>query len=204
MELYGIVDPAHLLAGRDLLTTARQIVDGGVSYLQLRVKDRDGRSTYEMARQLVSLCRDAGVPFIVNDRLDIALAAGADGVHLGPGDLPVEAARKVVGPEFLIGGSAASVEVARRLQQEGADYLGVGAIFEARSTKRDASAPRGPQIIEEVVAAVDLPVFGIGGITPENASEVIARGATGVAVITALTRAADPAVAAQKFLASGG
>ncbi len=191
--LYAIVDPA---GADDLLGFTAAVVRGGAAVVQLRDKSKSVGQIYERAVAMQAVCRELGAIFIVNDRLDVALACGADGVHLGPEDLPVKAARAVVPEGFIIGGSAGTVERARQLEAGGADYLGVGAVFEARASKPDASAPRGPAVITSVVDAVEIPVVGIGGIGLENAAEVIDAGAAGVAVIRALSDADDPQAAA--------
>ena len=198
--LYAIIDPSHADGDDRAIDITRAILRGGASFVQLRDKTSTTRQMLRLGKRLQVVCDEFGATFIVNDRFDVALACGADGVHLGPDDLPVEAARAVVDDEFIIGASAGTVEVARQLAAEGADYLGVGAIFEARESKPDASAPRGPQIIQAVTKAVDIPVVGIGGITADNAADVIAAGASGVAVIRSLMAADDPEVAAKKMV----
>ena len=197
--LYGIIDPAQVWTGSTPEEVTAAVLRGGAEVIQLRDKVSVDRDLLSLARKLKEICGRFGVPLIVNNRVDIALAAGADGVHLGPEDLPVEIARRLAGSDFLIGGSAGSVEVARRLAREGADYLGVGAIFEARPSKADASAPRGTRVLKEIGRAVDLPLFGIGGIDEENAREVIEAGACGIAVIRALNQAENPEEAARRL-----
>lgn len=193
----GAVDTKEAFRRVESLTEA--VLCGGGSVVQLRDKRSTARQTLELARRIRSICADFDVPFIVNDRVDIALASGADGVHLGPDDVPVKAARQMVDQNFVIGGSAGTVEAARRLEAEGADYLGVGAIYEARQSKPDASPPRGPEAIAAVVEAVDIPVVAIGGIDATNAREPIEYGARGVAVIRALSEADDPESAARQL-----
>ena len=201
--LYAIIDPSRIdVADAPDLTaaveqTTRAILDGGAGVIQLRAKDTTSRETYELATYLAAMCAEYDVPFIVNDRLDIALAAGADGVHVGPEDVPVGAIRAVVDDDFIIGGSAGTPQRANKFEEQGADYLGVGAIYEARSSKPDASPPRGPEAIRDVVDVVDIPVVGIGGIDASNAAAVVEAGASGVAVISALLDAGDPEGAAR-------
>lgn len=197
--LYAIIDPSHLSGAVSVEEMTRAVLRGGASIIQLRDTVSTSRQIFERARRLQVICREFDIPFIVNNRLDIALAAGADGVHLGPDDLPVEAARRIAGDEFIIGGSAGTPEVARDLEKAGATYLGVGAIYDARHSKPDASAPRGPKAIEAVARQVNLPIFGIGGIHRENAAEVMAHGANGVAVIRALMQVDDPEEAARQL-----
>ena len=200
--LYAIIDPSRCsnASGSGLETIARAVLRGGASVIQLRDKSSSGRQRFSRAQLLRSICRDFEASFIVNDRLDIALAVGADGVHLGPEDVPVRSARAAVPHDFVIGASAGTPEVANRLENQGADYLGVGAIYEARPSKGDASPPRGPEALGAVVDAVDIPVIGIGGINAENAPQVIAHGACGVAVIRSLLGADDPERAARQLV----
>lgn len=201
-HLYVILDPDHLLPDHDIDEVARAALEGGARIIQLRDKRAGVRDLITSARRLQRLCADYGATFIINDRVDVALASGADGVHLGPGDMLVSDARRIA-PSLLIGASAGSVDVARELVEQGADYLGVGAIFEARASKPDASAPRGLQVVENVRAAIgaDIPCVGIGGVTLENAPEVLAAGASGVAVIRAVSGQSDPQGAVQGLLA---
>jgi thiamine-phosphate pyrophosphorylase len=191
-RVYVILDPDFVPQGRSLLQVATEALTAGARVLQLRDKGSTGRVLYERASTLAALCHQHGALFIVNDRLDIALASGADGVHLGPHDMPVDVARRL-GPSLVIGGSAGTVERALELVEAGVDYLGVGAVFEARAVKEDASAPRGPEIITAVTRAVSVPVVGIGGITADNAAAVRAAGASGVAVIREVIASDDPA-----------
>ncbi len=201
--LYAIVDPARIVDGSDDIErveeVTRAVLRGGASVVQLRDKESTSRRRYRLACALAVVCAEFGAPFIVNDRLDIALASGADGVHLGPEDVPVKATRSLVDEDFIVGASAGTVEAARRLESEGADYLGVGAIYEARQSKPDASPPRGPEAISKVVDAVDIPVVAIGGIDETNAAEPVEHGASGVAVIRALMGADDPEAAARRL-----
>lgn len=207
LRVYVILDPEHLSPGADLMSVARATLEAGAGVIQLRDKRSTSRELLEEARALAALCREHGALFIVNDRLDIALASGADGAHLGPDDLPIADARRLsaaIAPDFILGGSAGSVEQARALVEAGADYLGVGAVFEARPIKPDASAPRGPAIVRAVTDAVTVPVVGIGGITADNAPEVTAAGAAGVAVIREIVASPDPHAATLRLRAALG
>jgi thiamine-phosphate pyrophosphorylase len=175
-------------------------IDGGVTAVQLREKNATVRERYELAEELREQTRTAGVTFIVNDRVDIAAAVDADGVHLGDDDLPIPAAREVLGSERCIGRSISTVEAAEAAERAGADYLGVGAIYATTSKDvPDAEAQIGTETVADIAAAVDVPIVGIGGITPENARDVIAAGADGVAVISAITAADDPAAATRQL-----
>lgn len=177
--------------GSGLVERVLAAVDGGATCVQLRAKAAEGGEVYAAAAAVMDVLRPLGVPLIVNDRLDIALAAGADGVHLGPNDLPLEAARALAPTGFLIGGSAGGAEVGAALVAAGADYLGVGAVFDASGSKPDASAPRGVGVLTRVRAAVDVPIVAIGGVDAGNAGRCVAAGASGVAVIRAIFGAAD-------------
>ncbi len=200
-RVYVILDPAKLPKGADLLETAQRALRGGAGVLQLRDKESNARTLVERAQALQDICDGHDALFIVNDRLDIALAAGADGVHLGPHDVPIESARQIA-PELLIGGSAGTLERAQALAEQGADYLGVGAIFNAHPSKPDASAPRGPQVLAEITGELEIPIVGIGGITADNAAQVTRAGAAGVAVIRAVVASDDPEASARRLLES--
>lgn len=198
--LYAIIDPSYLGDKEDAAQAAEQVLCGGALVVQLRDKNSTTRTMLERARAMGAVCADYGALFVVNDRLDVALASGAGGVHLGPGDLPVDDARAIAGEQLVIGASAGTVEAATELAAKGADYLGVGAVYEARASKADASPPRGPEVIRAVVDAVDIPVFGIGGIDETNAADVVAHGASGVAVIRAVLGADDRRAAARRLV----
>jgi thiamine-phosphate pyrophosphorylase len=193
-RLYVLLDP-RFCAGRDLVSVARAAVAGGATLLQLRLKTVTTREWLAAAEALLAVARPAGVPLIINDRVDVAWASGADGVHLGPDDLPPALARKLLGPAALIGVSAGTVAEAYEAAAAGASYLGTGAIY-ATTSKDDAGAPVGPARLAEVKAAVPLPVVAIGGIGPTNAAEAIRHGADGVAVISAVTLQPDVQAAA--------
>jgi thiamine-phosphate pyrophosphorylase len=178
----------------------RAAVAGGVDTVQLREKHTSDRERYHIAREVREFTREAGVTFLVNDRIDLAQAVDADGVHLGDDDLPVSVARELLGDERLIGRSVSTVEGAREAARAGADYLGVGAVY-ATETKAMAESI-GPQRVRAITETVDVPVVGIGGVTPANAREVIEAGATGVAVVSAITAAADPEATARRLRAA--
>jgi thiamine-phosphate pyrophosphorylase len=192
-----LVTQASLSAGRTTAEIVADAIDGGVGVVQLREKDRTARERYELGRELRELTREAGVTFVVNDRVDLAQVLDADGVHLGDDDLPVPVARDLLGEDAIIGRSVSTVEDARDAEAAGADYLGVGAVF-ATGSKDDIDEEEhavGTDRVAAIAEAVDIPFVGIGGITAENATEVVEAGADGVAVITAITRADDPAAA---------
>jgi len=188
-RLYVITDEA--LSGHSHPEVARAAIAGGADVIQLRDKTATSRKLFRTGRELARLGRETGVPFLVNDRVDIALATDADGVHLGQEDLPVPVARELLGAEKMIGCSAATLEEAVEAERAGADYLGVGPIFEARTTKPDAGVPVGLELLTEIRHRVRLPLIAIGGITRRNARAVIRAGADGVAVISDIVAAPD-------------
>ena len=188
------------LSGAGHERVAELALDGGATFLQLRDKEMTTRELLEVAQALRRLAREREALFVVNDRADVAAACGADGVHVGRDDLPVAAARALLGPEAVVGASARTVEEAREAEEAGADYLGVGPVYEARATKPDATAPRGLRLIRDIVATVRIPVVAIGGIDRTNAAEVLRAGAHGVAVVSAVAAAKDVAGATADLL----
>lgn len=188
-----LVTQGDLSDGRTTEQIVESALAGGIDIVQVREKDRGVRSQLEIATRLREPTAEAGVPLIVNDRVDVAVAADADGVHLGDDDIPVEVAREQLGDDAIIGRSVSTVEAAKAAEQAGADYLGVGAIYRTGSKDVDDDEHDiGLEVVEAVAEAVDIPFVGIGGITADRATEVVAAGADGVAVISAITQAADP------------
>jgi thiamine-phosphate pyrophosphorylase len=187
-------------AGRDALHTATLAVQAGAPVIQLRVKGVTDRELYDLGVRLMAVCTQHDALCLVNDRVDIALAIGAHGTHLGADDLPVSAARRVAGPGHIIGGTAREPGRAAHLVAEGADYLGVGPAY-ATSTKDGLPDPLGPAGVGAVARAVSVPVIAIGGITAERVRELTAAGAYGVAVVSAVSDAPDPAQATRRLLA---
>lgn len=202
LSLIVITDP-NCGDGRTILDVARAALRGGAPSIQLRGKEQPAREQVALARSLLAETRAAGALLWVNDRLDVALAAGADGVHLGQDDLPVDAARRIVPPGFLVGISAETPELALAAERGGADYVGTGPVYETGS-KADAGTAVGCARIARVAAAVRIPVVGIGGITAGNAGDVVRAGAAGVAVISAVMRAPDPQAATRALLRAVG
>ncbi|PSP53766.1 thiamine phosphate synthase [Halobacteriales archaeon QH_3_68_24] len=199
----SLVTQESLSAGRSTRAVVEAAIAGGVDVVQLREKDRSARERYHLGRKLRELTREAGVTFVVNDRADIAQAVEADGVHLGDDDLPVPAARELLGEDAVVGRSVSFVDDAVAAERAGADYLGVGAVY-ATGSKDDIDDDEhriGPERVGDIAAAVDIPVVGIGGITADNAGPVAAAGADGVAVITAITRADAPETATRELAA---
>ena len=193
LKLYVILDPNF--CALDPLDVAKAVLDAGVCAIQWRDKSHE-RS--DVAGRLTSLCGEYGALYIVNDSVQLALDVGAHGVHVGPNDTPVAEVRRLA-PDLLVGTSCGTVEAVERAIEDGADYVGVGAIFEAREVKPDASAPRGLAIID-AVSTLAIPVVGIGGITAKNAPEVWRAGAAGVAVIRAVCGSDEPAAAVAEFI----
>jgi thiamine-phosphate pyrophosphorylase len=190
-------------AGRDALAVSLRALAAGAPVIQLRVKGSTDRELYDLGVRLVAACAGSGATCIVNDRVDLALAIGAHGTHLGADDLPVAVVRRIAGPGHLIGGTAREPGRAAALVAEGADYLGVGPAYET-STKDGLPAAIGPAGIGAVARAVAVPVIGIGGITVDRVPAVLAEGAYGVAVVGAVSDADDPAAATRALLASLG
>lgn len=197
-SVYVIADRAFG-RGRPLEDLVAAAVAGGATMVQLREKEWPANQVVEEGRRLLGITHRAGVPLIVNDRADIAMAIGADGVHLGPDDLPVVDARRMLGPDAIIGASAATVEEALAAQSAGADYLGVGSIFPTTS-KPDAGDAIGVEPLTRIKAAVRIAVVAIGGIAHGNAALAIRAGADGVAVISAVVGADDVADATRRLL----
>lgn len=179
---------------------AEQSLRGGAPMIQLRDKQRDLRYLYDEAVAIRRLCREHGALFIVNDRLDLALAVEADGVHLGQEDLPARLARPLLNPGMLLGVSTHSIEEARTAQAAGADYIGFGPVFPTE-TKSGTRPLVGLDGIRKVKAAVQIPVVAIGGITLEQVSAVMEAGADGVAVISAIVGSGEITPACRQFLA---
>ncbi|WP_205628343.1 thiamine phosphate synthase [Haloprofundus marisrubri] len=195
-----LVTQANLSAERSTETVVREAIDGGVDVVQLREKETSARERYRLARTLRDLTSETGVTFVVNDRVDIAAAVGADGVHLGDDDLPVTVARAQLGENALVGRSVSTVEGARRAVDEGADYLGVGAVFSTSSKDvAEEQSNVGVETVAAIADAVDVPFVAIGGITAENAAEVVEAGADGVAVISEITAASEPETATRRL-----
>lgn len=197
LSLYVITDRL-LSRGRNHREVVEKAIAGGATCIQLREKDATTRELFVIAEELRGLTREKGVFFIVNDRLDIALAVGADGVHLGQDDLPLPAARRLIPPEMILGVSAGDLQEARKAQSLGASYLGVGAVF-MTGTKADAGEPIGLKTLFSICHGVSIPVVGIGGINAANARQVIEAGAAGVAVISCVVAAPEIASAAREI-----
>jgi thiamine-phosphate pyrophosphorylase len=199
-SLYLVTDPAQG-GGRPLGEIVARAVAGGVTLVQLRDKAADGRALLEEARALIALLTPLGVPLIVNDRVDVAVAAGAAGCHVGQTDLPAAAARALLGPDALLGVSLDSVEQVRDVDPAVVDYVAHGP-FAATLTKADAGGAVGGEGIARVRALTDLPLVAIGGIDAGNLAAAVRAGADGIAVVSAIMAAADPQAAARALAAA--
>lgn len=177
------------------LEIARRAIAGGADTIQFREKRKGARELVEIAGAICGVCRAADVPFIVNDRVDVALAVDADGVHLGRGDLPIAVARRLLGRGKIVGGTASTMEEAIEAREEGADYVGFGHIY-ATASKTKHGDPKGPGALRPICAALGIPVIAIGGIDETNFTAVLEAGAWGIAVIGSVCAAPDPARAA--------
>jgi thiamine-phosphate pyrophosphorylase len=192
-SVYLVTDRA-LAGGRSLGSVVRAALDGGVGVVQIREKNLSSRAFYETAIEIVRLARPMGRAVIVNDRLDIAMACGADGVHLGQTDLPCGEARRLGGSGLIVGISVGTEAEAVAAERAGADYLGISPVF-ATPTKPDAPEPAGLAGLRRIRSAVRLPLVAIGGIHAGNAADAIRAGADGVAVVSAVMAASDPRAA---------
>jgi thiamine-phosphate pyrophosphorylase len=193
-----VITDATLVPGRDHVAIAEAALAGGADMIQLRDKTPDLRRLLPQARRIRTVCQAHGAYFIVNDRLDLALAVGADGVHVGQDDLPAPLARRLLGSHLILGVSTHDLTQAAAAVTAGADYIGFGPMFGTR-TKETGYTPRGTTMLREVRDTVRIPIVAIGGITLENVGEVVAAGADAPAVISAVAGAPDVAAAARGF-----
>ena len=187
-SIYLVTDDG-CLQGRTLIDCVREALEGGVTLVQYRAKTASSAEMYDEALQLKALCDSFNVPLIINDRLDIAMAVGAAGVHLGQDDLPCAAARKLLGEDYIIGVSAHNPAEAKAALQSGADYLGCGAVF-GTATKADVQK-LGTDGLAAICREKGLPVVGIGGVTADNYREVRAAGADGAAIVSGILAQPD-------------
>ena len=196
-SLYLVTD-RRLAGGRTTLQIVTAAVQGGATVVQLREKDCSTRDFIEQALSIHEFLTARGVPLIINDRVDVAQAVGADGVHLGQTDMPLEMAKGILADSMIIGISAESLQDAIEAEKGGADYLGVSPIY-ATPTKTDTAPPLGLEGLLEIRKAVRLPLVAIGGLNRDNATDVIRNGADGVAVVSAIVAADDPEAAAREI-----
>ena len=194
--LYAVTDRSWL-NGRTLRSQVEEALDGGATFLQLREKNLDDAHFLEEARELQALCRERGVPFIVNDNADVALAMGADGIHVGQHDMEAGDVRRLLGPDRILGVSAQTVEQALLAQERGADYLGVGAVFPTGS--KDDADDVSFEELRAICEAVTIPVVAIGGISLSNVKKLAGSGICGIAVISAIFAQKDIRLAAEQL-----
>jgi len=185
--LYAITSEEHS-CGRNNIDVVRQMIDAGIKIIQYREKEKKALYKYQECKAIRKLTQEAGVFFIVNDDIDIAILVKADGVHIGQEDLPIEEVRSLVGDEMVIGLSTHSHQQAQDAVRRGADYIGVGPLFQT-NTKKDVCAPVGLEYLEYVVHHIDIPFVAIGGIKEHNVADVVKKGATCVAMVTEIVGA---------------
>jgi thiamine-phosphate pyrophosphorylase len=183
----------------DHVQLAQLAIRGGAGSIQLRDKNLGDKKFLDVAREILDVCRQAKVPLVINDRLDAAAEIGADGLHLGQDDAAIEEARRVLGPEAIIGGSAGTMDQVVQVANAGADYVGFGHVFETRSKSKPAP-PVGLEALRRVCVASKIPVFAIGGISADNAGDVRGAGAWGIAVIGAVCASEDPQTATRRLV----
>lgn len=195
--LYAVTDRRWLKEGETLVTRTEEAIDGGVTFVQLREKDLDEENFEREGRELKELCRKRGVPFVINDNVELAAKLDADGVHVGQSDMEALDVRRIIGGDKILGVSAQTVEQAVTAEKHGADYLGVGAVFPTGS--KDDAAEVSYDTLKAICDAVKIPVIAIGGITEDNVTELSKSGICGIAVISALYAKEDIKSAARKL-----
>jgi len=198
-DLYLITDRTRVVSGHTLVSAVEAALQGGLKAVQLREKDLSAAAQLPLARQLRDLTRRYGARLLVNDRVDLALAVGADGVHLGGHSLPVELVRQLVGPRLLIGVSTHNDTEIARAAADGADFVTFGPVY-ATPSKTMFGPPQGLRALAEACRCSALPVFALGGITPARVAEVRSAGAAGIALIAAILASPDPRAAAAELM----
>jgi thiamine-phosphate pyrophosphorylase len=188
-SLYLITDRSFL-NGRDLKKCIEDAIKGGVTLIQIREKDASTREFFEVAKEVKEVTSKYNVPLLINDRIDIAIAIDADGVHLGQSDMPISLARKILGKDKIIGISANTIKEALEAQNDGADYLGLGPVF-FTGTKKDINEPIGVSGLREMTEAINIPSVAIGGINKENSESIMEAGVDGISVISAILGSED-------------
>ena len=196
LSLYLVTDKSDDV--EKFLNTIEEAIKGGVTVVQIREKTAETLDFYNLALKVKEITSKYNVPLIINDRVDVALAIDADGVHVGQSDMPCDVTRKLIGENKILGVSAATVEEAQKAQKDGADYIGTGAVFPT-ATKGDAPSIT-KQDLKDVVESIEIPVVAIGGITLENASQLIDTGIAGLSVVSAIMSAENPKKASQDLL----
>ncbi len=198
--LYLVTDRKQLL-GRDILDVVSRAVDGGVTLVQLREKEATAREFLTIGRKIKELLTDKGIPLIINDRIDIALALDADGVHLGRDDMPIGIARRMLGRSKIIGLSAETLEDVRSPDMKYADYIGVSPVY-TTPTKPELKSALGIEGLRKIREATKLPLVAIGGMKADNCREAVENGADGIAVVSAICSSPDPEKAAREILSN--
>ncbi|NJD55434.1 MAG: thiamine phosphate synthase [Nitrospirae bacterium] len=198
-RLYLITDRKLFSSSEEMLKAIESALEGGVRAVQLREKDLTSRELLAMAYEVRKQTKRYGAKLFINDRIDIALAVDADGVHLGGNSMPAGAARKASGGTLMIGVSAHSVQEARNAQENGTDFITLGPVYETAS-KMQYGEPIGTQVLKEATRDVSVPVYAIGGIRTDRIAEVLQQGAYGVALISAILRAADVRITTAEFV----
>lgn len=183
----------------NFFSVIEKVIKEGISLVQLRSKKTDTKTFFDIALRISRILIPLNIPFIINDRVDIALACQADGVHLGQKDLPLPTARKILGRDKIIGITAPNIELAKKAESQGADYLGVGPVFYTES-KQKAIKPLGIKKLSLIRRNINIPILAIGGIAPQNAAEVMSTGVDGVAVISAVLGSEDPEASTQELI----
>lgn len=196
LSLYLVTDKSDDV--EKFLKTIEEAIQGGVSVVQIREKTADTLDFYNLALKVKEITTKYDVPLIINDRVDVALAIDADGVHVGQSDMPCDVTRKLVGADKIVGVSAATIEEAQKAERDGADYIGTGAVFPT-STKDDAPSITKKEL-KEVVDSIDIPVVAIGGINLDNASELTDTGIAGLSVVSAIMSSDNPKESSKKLL----
>ena len=196
LSLYLVTDKSDDV--EKFLNTIEEAIKGGVSVVQIREKTKDTLDFYNLALKVKEITARYDVPLIINDRVDVALAIDADGVHVGQSDMPCDVTRKLVGPDKIVGISAATIDEAKKAEKDGADYIGTGAVFPT-ATKDDA-----PKItkkdLKEIVDSINIPVVAIGGINHDNACELIDTGIAGLSVVSAIMSSDNPKKSSEELL----
>ena len=198
-RLYFITDSTPYTED-EFLSRVKAALSGGVTLIQLREKERSTREYIALAKKVHALSKQFGVPLIIDDRVDVALASGAEGVHLGQSDMQIDAARKIVGEDFIIGATTKTVEQALEAYQQSADYLGVGAIYP--TTTKVKTVLTSTETLDKICKAVPIPVNAIGGLNKDNIDVLKGIGIAGVCAVSAIMKAPDPKTAAEELSAA--
>ena len=198
-RIYFITDSTPYTE-QEFLARVRSALSGGVSLIQLREKQRTTREYIDLAQKVGALAAQFGVPLIIDDRIDVALAAGVKGVHLGQSDMPIKTARKILGEDYIIGATAKTVDQALEAYEQGADYLGVGAIYP--TTTKVKTVLTATETLDKICKAVPIPVNAIGGLNKDNIDVLKGIGIKGVCAVSAIMKAPDPKTAAEELSAA--